>query len=399
MEILNQGSFVPLDNRERIEQLKFTAKEMAAEVAKSEGFENNGPINQQIAVEMWKGTEYMCRAHEENTVRNIFLSSFLEGLREIAKTTSIPFPPQPHQSRPSSILDSSLTVVATVEPSPPAPINTQPPASAVMETTAQISTPTPSAPPPAEAADEFLGIVPSIEDTPTDDVQGSYTDECDSGYDPAIEALVDKLESEEAVQDTSGSIDTIDAITEEPVTAAIEVISKEESASESPASTGTSGDELPEEKSEAEAQVVDPTEVQPIGSIVLAEKEPYNFDSCTLTSVIQLLPEDNGIRKCVVSIRSHDFVPQITTSEVANDNIAEDIRQKLETAFERYRTALPALAAEKIKKEKPAAKKRTTKPAEKAKATTATAKSKDSFTAQTTPNPTAAQGQNSLFAS
>ena len=38
MEILNGGSFVPLENREKIEQLKFTAKELAGEAARSVGF-------------------------------------------------------------------------------------------------------------------------------------------------------------------------------------------------------------------------------------------------------------------------------------------------------------------------------------------------------------------------
>lgn len=401
MEILNQGSFVPLDNRERIEQLKFTAREMASEVAKTNGFENNPPRNQQIALEMWKGTEYVCRAHEENTVRNIFLSSFLERLREIAKTTSIPSLPPPLQSRPSRIPDPTPTVVATVEPSPVAPITAQPPVRAIIEISTQpLNAATPNASPPDDATDEFLGIVPSFDDTPPEDVQSSYDDECDPGYDAAIEALVDKLESKEPVQGVSETTDTIEAGTNEPDTVSIEVTSQEESAEVITASTDPiPADEVAQETAEAEAEVVEPEREDSIGSIVLAEKEPYNFDSCTLTSVIHLLPESDGFRRCVVSVRSHDFVPQITTAEVANDNLAEDLRQKIETAFEQYRTALPVLAAEKINKEKPAAKKRTTKPAEKAKATTATAKSKDSVATQVTPNPTAAQGQNSLFTS
>ncbi|MBK6588087.1 MAG: hypothetical protein IPG22_07315 [Acidobacteria bacterium] len=51
---------------------------------------------------------------------------------------------------------------------------------------------------------------------------------------------------------------------------------------------------------------------QSVRSVVLSEKEPYNFDACTVTAVIQLLPESNGSRNSVVSVRSHDFAPQIT---------------------------------------------------------------------------------------
>lgn len=395
MEILNQGSFVPLDNRERIEQLKFTAREMATEVAKSEGFENHGATNQQIVLEMWKGTGYLCRAHEENTVRNIFLSSFLERLRELANAT------QPVRSLPSTVSHSAPTVVTSIALPPVASVTTEPPAPTVIESLPQLpKTFAPDAPSPAEATDEFLGIVPSIDDTLRENVQSSYHYEYDPGYDAAIEAIVDRFESEEPVQNISETTDTIEAITEEPVTAAIEVISEEESASESPASTDpTLGDELAEETAEAEAEVVESTEIDSIESIVLAEKEPYNFDSCTLTSVVQLLPGDNGIRKCVVSIKSHDFVPQISISEVSNGNLGKDIKRGIEAAFEQYRTILPVLAAEKIKKSKPAAKKRTAKPTEKPKATSKTDEPKDSTAAQAVQNSEAAQGQSSLFAS
>ena len=85
MEILNSGSFIPLDNREKIEQLIFTARTLANEVSQNEGFQRSGQTNQQIGLELWKGAEYMTRSHEEVTIRNIFLSKFLERLREIER--------------------------------------------------------------------------------------------------------------------------------------------------------------------------------------------------------------------------------------------------------------------------------------------------------------------------
>ena len=88
MEILNSGSFIPLDNRERIEQLIFTARALAEEVSRNDGFQSSGQSNQQIGLELWNGAQYMTRSHEEVTVRNIFLSKFLERLREIEREPS-----------------------------------------------------------------------------------------------------------------------------------------------------------------------------------------------------------------------------------------------------------------------------------------------------------------------
>lgn len=90
MEILNSGLFIPLDNREKIEQLIFTARTLAVEVSRNDGFQSSGQSNQQIGLELWNGAEYMTRSHEEVTIRNIFLSKFLERLREIERESAQP---------------------------------------------------------------------------------------------------------------------------------------------------------------------------------------------------------------------------------------------------------------------------------------------------------------------
>lgn len=390
MEILNMGSFVPLDNRERIEQLKFTAREMASEAVNNEWFENSGLTNQQLALDMWNGAKYMCRAHEENTVRNIFLSGFLERLREQANATRV-------QSLPSTVSQSAPTVVPSITSSPVAPVAAEPPAPTVIESFPQFPTATaPDDSHPAEATDEFLGIVPSIDDTPAESVQRSYDDEYDPGYDAAIEAIVDRFENEES--NPTGASDPISYASEEtPIAAEADLPPAEPAHDIDPSADRVTVSEVIQERSEADA--AGPTEPQSIESIVISDKEPYNFDSCTIKAAIQLLPEDSGIRKCVVSVRSHDFVPQITISDLTTGTIAEEITRQLETAFEGYRATLPVLAAEKIKKEKPAARKRSTKPAEKTKSASKAAESKDSVTAQAAQNSEAAQGQNTLFTS
>lgn len=274
MEILNMGSFVPLDNRERIEQLKFTAKEMATEVAKSGGFENSGWANQQIALEMWKGAEYMCRAHEENTVRNIFMSSLLERLRELANATRVQ--PPPVQSLPSTVSQSAPTIVQSITSSPVAPVTAEPPAPTVIESLAQLpSAPIPDVRRSAEATDEFLGIVPSVEDTPAEIVQRSYDDEDDPGYDAAIEAIVDRFENEES-NHAAASNPIGDGSAETSITAEADLPPAEPVQDFDPSADRVTVSEIIQERSEADAAEV--TELQPIESIVISDKDPYNFD-------------------------------------------------------------------------------------------------------------------------
>lgn len=382
MDILNSGSFVPLENREKVEQLKFTAKELASEAAKTDGFQNNGPSNQQLALEMWKGAEYLCRAHEEATVRNIFLSSFLEKLRDLAKVTRVQPPSQLVQRPPSNLPQTAAA---------PAAIAT-PPELSVPTATNQTT--------PAAGRDEYLGVVPAIAG-PSQVSQSSYADQCVSEYDPGIEAIVERLDNEQASPDTYRPSKPIGTGPDESVTAAAEKVASEKSEPDiSPPKDQTTVDEVIEERREAEA--TEPSESpgsESVESIVIAEKEPYNFDACTITAVVQILTESTGFRKCVVSVRSHDFVPQITVSDLTHGSIAEDIGQNLEAAFEQYRTSLPVLAAEKIKKEKPATRKRSAKPTEKSKAANASAESKSSVTAVAAQNSEVSQGQNTLFAS
>ena len=120
MEILNSGSFIPLDNRERIEQLIFTARALAVEVTRNDGFQSSGQSNQQIGLELWKGAEYMTRSHEEVTIRNIFLSKFLEKLREIDREIAqrahpLPSAPPMRSEEKFSTSDTAISPVPQID--------------------------------------------------------------------------------------------------------------------------------------------------------------------------------------------------------------------------------------------------------------------------------------------
>lgn len=368
MDILNSGSFVPLEHREKIEQLKFTAKELAGESARSVGFQNNGSTNQQLALEMWKGAEYVCRGHEEATVRNIFLSSFLEKLRDLARVAGLQPPSRTVQDLRVAVPQIGSSSLAA---SPQAPVATA--ASAT-------------------STDEYLGIVPTIEELDRE-LRPSYADECVPEYDSDIEALVDRLDDEQSSTEAAPSITPIETEPEQtsPVNSA------DVSPSEGDSKT-IEEDPLSETvEDEADTDHGEPTELSEVESIILQEKEPYNFDSCTVTAVVQLLPEAGGIRKCVVSVRTHDFSPRVGIAELSTADFASQIPEILGPVFEQYRNELPAMGAEKLRKEKPATKK-ASKPAAKASKAGATVTKSDPTAPPSTESAAADKNQQGLFA-
>lgn len=316
MEILNKGSFVPLDNRERIGQMIFTAKRFAAEIAKNAGFQNSGPTNQQLALEIWKGSEYMTRAHEEATIKNLFLSNFLKELDGVVKETNdepVSALPQPIIASPAGETSVSGNIEETVQANP--------------------------------SDDEFLGLVSSDESERSEDPKSSYADECK----PECE--------DEIVEMINGSVEEIPASQTENVAVSETLQANEAStiAATEASTTETEPTVQPEDVIEAQ-----PPQVEPI---VLAENEPFNFDSCTITAVIQLLPISDGSRKCVVSVRSHDFLPIINIDRLTAGRIRDEVKISLENALIKYRGELPALAAEKVKKDAQANKKAASKSA------------------------------------
>ncbi len=324
MEILNSGSFITLDGREKIEQLIFTAKELAKAASQSDGFVNAGPSNQSLALEMWQGTEYMCRANEEATIKNIFLSNFLQNLRDIG------------MQKPSQ------QVIAETKPpesSPPAPVESEP------------------------QRDEYLGEVASdsydnYEPTP----RPSYADECIPEAEADIVQPGSGLEPSICEPDAaSEAVETIsDAAPDPPIANA-----------DRQATTGRIITEsIISEPTVSESVKIDPAVYSPeigglvassVEAIVLQEKEPYQFDACTVTTVIQLLPEQAGVRKCIVSVRTHDFFPQVVVGELRSTDLLHDLPAALGRAFEQYKVDLPVRATDKMKKEKAGSKKRSAK--------------------------------------
>lgn len=339
MEILNSGSFIPLDNREKIEQLIFTAQTLASEVSRSEGFQSNGQSNQQIGLELWKGAEYMTRAHEEVTIRNIFLSKFLERLREIERET-VQLSSRPTPAPIPTAIETAVPVSTSIFAAPQTHIQTE-------------ST--------VEAKDEFLGIVDSKESVQE---RPSYANEC---MPECEEEIVSMLDSSEAFTNIEPMDDPMVEQNSAPTPARDIAVaeSQEHYTVISDFAIGAVAEDAPLMNSTDESASGDVITEQSVKSVVLSEKEPYNFDACTVTAVIQLLPESDGSRDCIVSVRSHEFAPQITFMNRCYESGEFNLSDPISTALEQYRNSLPLLAAEKMKKEQAATRKRSPKTAPK----------------------------------
>ncbi|QQS33572.1 MAG: hypothetical protein IPM50_03025 [Acidobacteriota bacterium] len=332
MEILNGGSFITLDNREKIDQLIFTAQTLASEVHQNAGFQGSGQTNQQIGLELWKGAEYMTRSHEELTIRNIFLSKFLERLRDIERET-IPRTSAPIQQATPRTIENTVANVASM--------------SAELNTDVKTEF--------AESNDEFLGIV-HPEESGSD--RPSYANECKPECEEEIISILrpsepfgiaeptgDQSAEQNSIPRSDAGITTGEAQEHDSILSATGVEAVIETAP------------LMNSTDEAVPDDIIGTE-QFVRSVVLSEKEPYNFDACTVTAVIQLLPESNGSRDCIVSVRSHEFAPQITFMNRCNESGEFNLSDPISTALEQYRNSLPLMAAEKMKKAQAATKKR-----------------------------------------
>lgn len=389
MDILNSGSFVPLDNKERMEQLAFTAKTLAMEVSRAEGFQNSGPSNHQLGLEMWKGAEYVCRAHEEANIKNIFLSKFLETLRGIERQSAVQ--PRPTQTQ---VIDSPTVrppdqvhplVTTTTVATPPGPVALSAPSHSPDLALPQE---------PEEPADEYLGVVSDYNEIETK--RPSYSDECVPECDADIEVIVDRLDAEHPEPRSNEHSDPIGTGSEqtEVVATANASPGKDEPDNPPPAERNVLTEVLEEEIHTAPRDSPEPCPIEPI---VLAEKEAYNFDGCTVTAVVQLLPEAEGVRKCVVSVRTHDFTPSVAIVDVTTADVLSQISGALGLVFEQYRNELPARTAEKLKKEKPAAKK-ASKPTAKASKAAAPAAKSESMRLASSETASTDQNQQGLFA-
>ena len=290
MEILSSGSFINTDNQEKIEQLKFTATELANAAVGTTGFVNSEEAGKKLALEFWQGLEYMCRdAGEEAAIKNIFLSHFLERLGEL----------RPRENTAANYLSDD-----------------------------------------SKAKDEFLGVL--SETSEDEDEDTIIAEERKAIIEENSRRTVDfpALDNDSAENE---EYETADTVLSESNVEPSETLKQETSETNKP-----NLDDTTQEKIVSEA-------------LQLPEKEPYQFDKCTVTATIQLLPTDTGIRKAVLSVRTHDFPPQISVREFTGEANSANLLSALEEAFEKYKTDLPVKVMDKLRREKDSTRKKSSK--------------------------------------
>jgi hypothetical protein len=136
-----------------------------------------------------------------------------------------------------------------------------------------------------------------------------------------------------------------------------EVRTTENNSSESVEIQSPTAEEQPENVAQPQEKSVEAKNT--ISNLALPEKEPYQWGKCTVTATIQLLPVgDDGAtsRKAVLSVRTHDFAPQISLVELAGNNLTAEIAPELEKVLAKYQSVLPVKVMDKLKKQTTAAK-------------------------------------------
>lgn len=313
MQILTSGSFVNLDNQEKIDQLIFTAKAIADSATETDGFQSDEENNKRLALEIWQGADYMTREHERARVQNIFVGNFLDRLREIT----------PVVAATNESLKTATTEIAAVETD--------------------------------ESKDEFLGFVTteneSLEVGDTDEIPVN-AEASNSGENlPSNTETAAECQEETAEPETNQSAEilTAEASAENPIAETPEIVEPEIIES-------VEAKQAPENVISHASQTVK-SEKTAVRAILLPEKEPYRFDDCTVMAMVQLLPTDGGKRRAVVSVRTHDFAPQISVVELEGAAMPEKLAPALFASFERYKTDLPVKVMDKMKRDKTTGKK------------------------------------------
>lgn len=371
MEILSAGAFINLENQEKIDQLKYTAAELAKAALETEGFVNEEESARKLGLEFWQGLEYLCRESEQAAVQNIFIGQFLDYLRE--------FRPVAVMSETSSLneMDERAGIVSEIER---------------MTATGQ---------------DQFLGVLASEKQMPVMEAKQEENREISlvieesspiendlPDNDPAEKQQIEVIEPVQDASDSPQAAENITHITDPETNG-----------------DGVEDDQVEDEEAEnGETEEIRTKAAKATGGLTLPEKEPYQFNKCTVTATIQLLPlvENSSLRRAVFSVKTHDFAPNISLVEISAADLTAALAPELEKVLAQYQAALPFKVMDKMKKEKAAPKRTTPKSSTEVKSVSpAATKTKEAVATQTTPTttvqtslrPTPTEGaQGSLFA-
>ncbi|HLM62533.1 MAG TPA: hypothetical protein VK308_17155, partial [Pyrinomonadaceae bacterium] len=310
MQTLTAGSFLNLENAEKVEALKFTARRLA-EHTTAVIAENLPPAALAgLANDLWQKAEYVARETERRRLREIFVENFCEQFRElkpeVPATEILSVEVQPGISADGNINSAEQQSPVTVE---------------------SVSTPNL----PKERAtevegkkDEFLGFV-------------------ETG-----EMLV---ESPASSMGAAGEVATPTAQEDKQVIAEAKV-STENPNKEIPQSTVAPAADA-KSNPQPSASAIKSNAAAPKSANAL--EEPFEFGKCTVSLNLTLLPssgDSRGQRRAIVSATSHNLPPEIEFLEIGEGENLTEIAALLKGKLERFKQTLPAKYIERLRASK-----------------------------------------------
>ena len=298
MQTLQAGSFLNLENDSTVEALKFTARRLAEHSGSVIAENLNAPSLENLANNLWGKAEYVARETERRRLKQIFVENFIERFRELkpdvtgtenssieagSNNSAIEATDSVSQSSATEIVESGRNESATGE-------NVLSSA-ALKETTTVVQ----------RNSDEFLGFVENEEST--------------------------------AQASTAESEAKIPTLTEETAQIAHETISEtlkpenHQAVDETPSAENQIAVQI-------ETSVVKPNDAKPRAAAksepsamsvsknidpATNDKEPFDFEKCTINLNLTLLPSESGSskRKAIISAASHNLPPEIDFLEIA----------------------------------------------------------------------------------
>lgn len=342
MELMTSGSFINLENREKIAQLEFTAREIAETAANTEGFSFDEEKNKRLAVEIWEGAEYMCRDQEKVSIKNIFLTSFLDRLKELLKTNFAETREIEHDNgKAQTNVENSIS------------IDVSEPEIELETANTDVST---SEPEHKSLGQSGLQQIPDDKKL-SDEISEQILAQNES------KSEVDDKNFEKTTEDLPEEQDFCEQDKEIALPATLNdsaEISQSSEAGEIEIPVNTSNNRS--EEAIGKNETLDSQDKLPnegVVAISLPEEEPYRWEKATITATIQILPVcKNKKRKVVLSVRTHDFPPQMSIVEAADENFEKDLSSSLNAAFLSYKQKLPTLVMDKLRQEKDSSRKR-----------------------------------------
>jgi hypothetical protein len=299
MQTLTAGSFLNLESAEKVEALKFTARRLAEHSASVVPSVLNAAALGNLALNLWEKAAYVTRENERQRLRQIFVENFGERFRELKPADAI------------STEKSVSEISAADSPKEAAPVAVE------------------------GEKDEFLGFVKT--DEPPSDVSVEENRAQSAGEPEKIEqsgARAETVNSENQIADVTGQAESTTATensaavkTETPPAVAPHVESKPQPVA---ASAGKPNTQTPN------------------------EKEPFEFEKCTINLNVTLMPAEPGkeTRKVIVGTVSHNLPPEIDFLEINEGGDLTQIAGLVREKLARFKQTLPVKYIEQLRASK-----------------------------------------------